>query len=205
MTDWRIDERDFAGAEHLDADYVARYEAKAQFDPTEDVAALEALGMGPASTVIDLGAGTGVFAFAAAHTGAHIRAVDVSPAMVDAMRQRVDAGGVANVTAIEGGFLSYDHDRPAAMIKPGGIFRLRDLVFDMQPDEVENAMDAWLANAWDDPATGYTADDLAEHLRTEYSTFTWLLEPMLERVGFEILDRTDPPTLFPCYTLRRGN
>ena len=75
----------------------------------------------------------------------------------------------------------------------------------MQPDEVENAMDAWLANAWDDPATGYTADDLAEHLRTEYSTFTWLLEPMLERVGFEILDRTDPPTLFPCYTLRRGN
>ena len=231
MTDWLIDERDFAGAEHLDADYVARYEAKDQFDPTEDVAALEALGMGPASTVIDLGAGTGVFAFAAAHTGAHIRAVDVSPAMVDAMRQRVDAGGVANVTAIEGGFLSYDHDRPpvdfvfsrnalhqlpdfwkvvalrrvAAMIKPGGIFRLRDLVFDMQPDEVENAMDAWLANAWDDPATGYTADDLAEHLRTEYSTFTWLLEPMLERVGFEILDRTDPPTLFPCYTLRRGN
>ena len=89
MTDWRIDERDFAGAEHLDADYVARYEAKAQFDPTEDVAALEALGMGPASTVIDLGAGTGVFAFAAAHTGAHIRAVDVSPAMVAATSAEV--------------------------------------------------------------------------------------------------------------------
>ena len=70
---------------------------------------------------------------------------------------------------------------------------------------------SWLCPAHLRPVIGSiywfarTADDLAEHLRTEYSTFTWLLEPMLERVGFEILDRTDPPTLFPCYTLRRGN
>ena len=79
--DWWIDEGDFAGAEHLDAAYVAGYEAKAQFDPTDDIVALEALGMGPGSTVVDLGAGTGVFAFAAAATGADVFAVDVSPAM----------------------------------------------------------------------------------------------------------------------------
>ena len=29
-----------------------------------------------------------------------------------------------------------------------------------------------------------------EHVRDEHSTFTWLLEPMLERVGFRIADAT---------------
>lgn len=226
---WWIDEGDFAGAEHLDAAYVAGYEAKAQFDPTEDIVALEALGMGPDSTLVDHGAGTGVFAFAAAATGADVFAVDVSPAMTAAMRQGCQAADVDNLTVVEAGFLSYEHEGPpadfvfsrnalhqlpdfwkvvalrrvAAIIKPGGIFRLRDLAYDLEPDDVEATMDDWLANAWTDPATGYVAEDLAEHLRTEYSTFTWLLEPMLDRVGFEILDRTDPPTLFPCYTLRR--
>ena len=28
------------------------------------------------------------------------------------------------------------------------------------------------------------------HLRTEYSTFTWILEPMLERAGFSIRRRS---------------
>ena len=227
--DWWIDEGDFAGAEHLDAAYVAGYEAKAQFDPTDDIVALEALGMGPGSTVVDLGAGTGVFAFAAAATGADVFAVDVSPAMTAVMRQRCRDEDIDNVTVTEAGLLSYEHEGPladfvfsrnalhqlpdfwkvialrrvAALIKPGATFRLRDLAYDLEPDAVEATIDDWLANAWSDPTTGYVAEDLAEHLRTEYSTFTWLLEPMLERVGFEILDRTPPPTLYPCYTLRR--
>ena len=30
--------------------------------------------------------------------------------------------------------------------------------------------------------------DLEEHIRDEHSTFTWLLEPMMERSGFQIED-----------------
>jgi hypothetical protein len=30
----------------------------------------------------------------------------------------------------------------------------------------------------------------AEHVRDEHSTFTWLLEPMIELAGFELVDAT---------------
>jgi hypothetical protein len=35
---------------------------------------------------------------------------------------------------------------------------------------------------------GWTRAELAEHVRDEHSTFTWLLEPMLDRAGFDLLD-----------------
>jgi hypothetical protein len=35
---------------------------------------------------------------------------------------------------------------------------------------------------------GWTRADLEEHVRDEHSTFTWLLEPMIERAGFTITD-----------------
>lgn len=42
--------------------------------------------------------------------------------------------------------------------------------------------------------------NLAEHVREEHSTFTWLLEPMLERVRFEIRDRSlIPPRTYAAY------
>ena len=37
---------------------------------------------------------------------------------------------------------------------------------------------------------GWTRDELAEHVRDEHSTFTWLLEAMIERAGFDIIDAT---------------
>jgi hypothetical protein len=55
-------------------------------------------------------------------------------------------------------------------------------IFDSQPTEAEGVLDAWLDGAAEDPAFGYTRDDLAEHLRTGASTFRWL-EPMLVTGG----------------------
>src|SRR6266511_2020211 len=55
-------------------------------------------------------------------------------------------------------------------------------------------LDAWLARAPDDAARGWTAEELATHIRDEYSTYTWLLEPMLERVGFDIVEREHSPS-----------
>ena len=73
---------------HLDADYVAAYDEKSPTDWSEDVATLQALGIGPTSTVVDLGAGTGTFALAIAPHVARVVAVDVSEPMVAAMRAR---------------------------------------------------------------------------------------------------------------------
>ena len=40
--------------------------------------------------------------------------------------------------------------------------------------------------AADSPEEGWTRDELETHLRQEYSTFTWLLEPMSRHAGFQI-------------------
>jgi hypothetical protein len=71
---------------------------------------------------------------------------------------------------------------------PGAILWLRDLIYAFEPAEVERVMAGWFGAAVDDPAEGYTAQDLATHIRTEFSTFTWLLEPMLAHAGFRLLD-----------------
>lgn len=58
----------------------------------------------------------------------------------------------------------------------------------------------WLDGAAADPALGYTRDDYIEHIRTEYSTFRWLLEPMLAATGFEVESVTFHGPLYGAYT-----
>jgi SAM-dependent methyltransferase len=93
--------------------------------------------------------------------------------------------------------------RIASMLQPGGVLRLHDLVFDFEPADAAERVEAWMAGAVTDSATGYTAGELAAHTRGEFSTYTWLLEPMLERTGFEILERGTRRGAYAAYTCRR--
>jgi len=223
LPNWHLDELAHAGREHLDASYVAAYDEKSPTDWSEDVAVLRALGIGATSTVNDLGAGTGAFARAIAPHVARVVAVDVSEPMVAAMRAQ-------GIDAVRAGFLGYEHagtppdavftrntlhhlpdfwkaialERVGRLLRPGGVLRLRDLVYSFEPAEADAAITQWLATAPDDPRAGWTAAELAEHVREEHSTFTWLLEPMLERAGFEIRDRSLSPTrTYGAYTCIR--
>jgi SAM-dependent methyltransferase len=206
-----------AGAEHLDPAYVAGYDRKAAFDPTDD---LRELGLGANSTVIDLGAGTGTFAAAAATVCKRVIAVDVSPAMLDAVRAR----GVPNVECVQAGFLSYEGDgadvvytrnalhhlpdfwkaialkRVAGLLPLGGVLRLRDLVFSFEPQDAEHRIAEWLDRAAERPEDGWTREELETHLREEHSTFAWLLEPMLEHAGFEIESAEYRGGVYAAYT-----
>jgi hypothetical protein len=65
-TPWWLDEQAYAGQEHLDPAYVARYEQKAGFDPEEDLEVLQRHGLGRDCTLLDLGAGPGTFAITVA-------------------------------------------------------------------------------------------------------------------------------------------
>lgn len=205
---WLFDEIAHAGGEHLRAEYVAAYDAKSGTTWTEAVETLLGLGVDQTSTVVDLGAGTGSFALAIAPHVQRVVAVDVSEAMVTAMRSR-------GVEAVRAGFLTYEHEgnlpsavvsrnalhhlpdfwkalaleRVARLLVPGGVLLLSDLIYSFDPPEAEDAIAAWLASAPTDPTIGWAAQELAEHVAVEYSTFSWLLEPMLERAGFEIRER----------------
>ncbi len=228
MTDaWMLDELAHAGPEHLDDAFIAGYDRKQGYpDADEDLAEFEAHGLGPDSRVVDLGAGTGQFAIPAARRFGHVTAVDVSPAMVAALNERAARAGLANLDCVTAGFLSYTHDGPPAdgvhtrnalhqipdfwkaialqriadVLKPGGVLRLEDLIYDFQPGEAREVFTDWFAGAATNPADGYTAADFAEHIRTEFSTFRWLLEPMLTAAGFEIAEVSFWGRLYGGYT-----
>ncbi len=91
-------------------------------------------------------------------------------------------------------------DRIAALLRPGGVLRLHDLIFDFQPGEAAMVFRQWMDGAADDPTLGYTGDDYAEHVRTEFSTFRWLLEPMLSVAGFEIVNSSFRNFVYGAYT-----
>jgi ubiquinone/menaquinone biosynthesis C-methylase UbiE len=222
VTSWMLDELAHAGPEHLDPDFVAGFDRKQGPDPVDDAAILREHGIGADSTVVDLGTGTGRFALAVAPHVRRVVAVDVSPAMLAHVRDQAPA----NVELVQAGFLSYEHDGPPAdavytrhalhqipdfwkalaldriarILRPGGVLRLRDLIYDFPPADAPAILDAWLDGAVTDPARGYTREDLAEHVRTEYSTFRWLLEPILDAAGFEILDADFRGRIYGAYT-----
>lgn len=227
---WYPDELASAGEEHLDPEYVAMYDRKSATDPSDDVAILRAHGLGPESVVIDLGGGTGTFAEAVAPLCGRVVVVDISPAMLAALRTRIEQNRLSNVEVVQAGLLSYEHhgepadvvysrntlhhlpdfwkavalSRIAGMLKPGGIFRLHDLVYAFDAADAPEIFEAWLSRAQLRPEDGWTRPELETHIREEYSTFSWLLEPMLERAGFEILDanKRDSKT-YGAYTCRK--
>ena len=224
-----LDELALAGPEHLDPAYVAGYDRKAAFDPADDLAELQGLGLDETATLVDFGAGTGTFAVAAAEVCRRVVAVDVSPAMTAAIRGRVARFGLLNVEVVRAGFVGYRHEGPpadfvytrnalhhlpdfwkaialerlASVLRPGGILRLRDLVYACEPGEAEEVVSAWLDDAAEQPEDGWTRAEREEHVRDEFSTFSWLLEPMLERAGFEIERAAFRAGIYADYACRK--
>lgn len=175
----------------------------------ENAAIISALALQPSNTIADFGCGTGAFVLQAARQCAAVHAIDVSNAMLDYTQWRASNAGLANVFCHHGGFLTYVHtDTPldaivstmalhhlpdfwkqealyrlASFLKPGGRFLLADVVFS------EKEYEAHIARWMEDMTAQVGADmapDLESHLCTEFSTFTWIMEGLLDRAGFRI-------------------
>ena len=212
LPSWYLDEQAHAGAVHLDASYEATYDEKAGAQRLVDPDRLSELGLTAESTLVDLGAGTGLFAAAAAAMCKRVVAADVSEPMVAAIRANALAAGATNLEAVQAGFLSYQHtgepadfvyvrhafhqlpdfwkamalERIASFMRPGGMLWVRDLFFSCEPSEIDDVVEAWLSKAPANSGAGWTRGELDIHLRDEFSTYTWLFEAMLKRAGFEI-------------------
>jgi SAM-dependent methyltransferase len=209
---WFPDETAYAGRENFDEAHVARYDGKEDADADAEVRLLQDAGMTRSSRVVEFGPGTGQFTVCVARSCAHVTAVDVSPVMLERLEARVR--GQENVDVVRAGFLSYVHEGPPAdvvysrlalhhlpdfwkaialtrlrqILRPGGLLRLWDVVYDFDPSDAVDRIEAWCASGTDAVDTGWTRAELEEHVRDEHSTFTWLLEPILARAGFATLD-----------------
>ena len=193
--------------------------AKMDARAADEVELLRSWGLDESSVVVDLGCGTGQFALAAAAVCRRVVAVDVSPVMRERLRTKLDESAVDNVEIAAAGFLTYDHAgdradivysryalhhlpdfwkvvalrRVRSMLRPGGIFRLWDVVYGFDPDEADERIEAWCAPFGDEVEGDWARWEMEEHVRDEHSTFTWLLEAMFERTGFtvEVADYSD--------------
>jgi len=212
---WLLDERAHAGREHFDEQHGRRYDAKDDAQAVQEIQLLQDAGvLVPESVVVDLGAGSGQFTLAVAEACRRVVAVDVSPVMLAQLSEKLDRSPASNVEVAPAGFLTYEHSgdpadlvysrlalhhlpdfwkaialgRIADMLRPGGAFRLWDVVYSFEAADAEKRIEAWIAETMSaDVERGWTRPELTEHVRDENSTFTWLLEPMIARAGFEII------------------
>ena len=229
---WLLDEAATAGRENLDAGHVGRYDAKEDAGAAAEVALLRRWGVGADSVVVDMGAGTGQFTLAVAPVCARVVAVDVSEVMLAALRAKVAAVRAGNVEVVRAGFLTYEHTgapadvvysryalhhlpdawkaialtRMRRFLRPGGLLRLWDVVYDFAPEDAEERFEAWCATGGDggpEAAGGWSRVEYEEHVREEHSTFAWLLEAMIGRAGFTVEEAEHSDDgIFARYLLR---
>ncbi|MER3434228.1 MAG: SAM-dependent methyltransferase [Leptolyngbya sp. ERB_1_1] len=213
LPDWYFSEYNMAGVDFEDAAQVEVFDLKQlSSTPEKEQALVSRLGISSEQTVIDLGAGTGTFAIQAALTGATIYAIDISQAMLTYAQNKAQKAGVTNIQFHQAGFLTYEHCghladlvvtkaalhilpdfwkmiaflKVASMLKPGGRFFLRDVIFSFPPVEYETAINAWIKRAAKPEGEGWTKQDYEMHVREEHSTFAWIIEGMLKQAGFNI-------------------
>lgn len=212
---WYFDESQMAGVDFEDAAQVEAFDLKQPSStPEKEQALVLRLGISSGHTIIDLGAGTGTFAIQAAITGASAHAIDISQAMLTYAQSKAQKAGVTSIQFHQAGFLTYEHNgnsadfvvtkaalhilpdfwkmvaflRIASMLKPGGIFYLRDAIFSFPPVKYETAVNAWIERAAKPEGEGWTAKDYEMHVREEHSTFAWIIEGMLKQAGFNIVE-----------------
>ncbi len=212
---WGLDEISTAGRENLDPVHASRYDSKEDAEAAKEVGLLISLGLNDGKDVVDLGAGTGQFAVTAAAVCDRLVAVDVSEVMLDQLRAKVAERGIRNIEIVNAGFVTYEHaGRPADFVysrwalhqipdfwkslaltrmrralRAGGVLRLSDIVYCFEPSEAEERLEAWCATLPEVGCAGeWVRSDIVEHIHDEHSTYSWLLEPMIERCGFRIED-----------------
>ena len=214
---WQYDETIQIGTDYQNEDEVRNYDKHMQKLRDVDAEASEirtALEISQNSTIWEIGTGTGECALALAANAKHIYATDISPAMLNYARLKAAQRQITNVTFNNGGFLSgfqpeeqVDgiisqlalHHLPdfwkarafntvAKKLKPNGRFYLRDVVFSPgttdKDDFFQMVIGGIKAQAGEE-----VAQKTIEHIKSEFSTFDWILEGMIARSGMKLIEK----------------
>jgi len=186
---------------------------------------VEKLELPTGARVLEIGTGTGAFAREVAPLCAEVTAIDISPVMLEYAARRASECGVTNIAFRESGFLTHDaepesydavvsglalHHLPDVWkavalerihewLKPGGLLSLRDVVFDWRRE----TPGAYFERIAGPPMPEASRHALLRHIRQEYSTLAWIMEGLLVRAGFEILDQQHDGAFLSDYVCRK--
>jgi ubiquinone/menaquinone biosynthesis C-methylase UbiE len=214
---WIFPEFSPVGVDLASTEAVRRYDRNQGTDPERDNALLDRLGVGPGTRFVDLACGTGSLVVEAARRGADAHGVDVAEEMLALTRRRAAEAGVA-VSLHHAGFLSYEHAGPPAdvvttrsalhqlpdfwkqaallriapYLRPGGLLYVWDLMFSFPPAEYAEQVQRMVDELGRPDGEGFTRADFEAHVREEFSTYTWILEGLVERAGFTVEESRFP-------------
>lgn len=173
---------------------------------------LDTLGLEEGAALIDFGSGTGSFAIRAAARGVKVYAVDVSETMIAKAKAKAEQAGVSGIEFHHAGFLTYEHPEGSAdaiattfafhhlpdfwkgvalkrmnrMLKAGGHLYIHDVI--MEDSQALERIDAFIERQGK-VGGDFLREDAAGHFRDEYSTYDWVMDGLLERAGFRIVNK----------------
>jgi ubiquinone/menaquinone biosynthesis C-methylase UbiE len=212
---WRWDEITQIGTDYESVEEVRAYDKRMSefrdFD-TENKEIMAALGLGPDSAVLDIGAGTGKFALAAARVCRKVVCADVSAKMLEFCSLRARESGLSNMEFARAGFLTFPgecesfdavltslalHHLPdlwksAALanihswLKKDGLFYLQDVVFDFPPGGRSEYFERITSEFKPDSMR----PSFVRHIKQEHSSENWVIRGIIERAGFMILSES---------------
>ncbi|HPS58584.1 MAG TPA: methyltransferase domain-containing protein [Spirochaetota bacterium] len=216
MKNWVYDEYKHCGVDYSDAKQAEDYDnqhRKFRDYEKEFNEMIEFLSPGNTRelSMLDLGCGTGATSIYAAKVFKKVYGIDVSGMMISQAKRKAEKEGISNIEFINAGFLTYSHkDEPVDLLitraalhhlpdfwkqaaflrmnrvlKKGGILYIFDVVFHFDPRGYEVKIDDWVSE-FEKKAGKKIRDEVETHIRDEHSTFSWILEGMIERAGFKI-------------------
>lgn len=213
---WQYDELRQIGVDYANLEEVEKYDARMRKlrDINAEINTLvEAVTPARKSIILELGTGTGEFATALAKLCRKVVAVDVSPVMLEYAWKKAQSRKISNIDFRHAGFLTFKeapeqfdlvftqlalHHLPDfwkaialknihALLKEGGKFFLKDVVYPSAIDDYTPFFNGIIQGIENSVGAEFTKEIIA-HVKKEYSTLDWILEGMLKKAGFSILE-----------------
>ena len=141
--------------------------------------------------------------------------------MLDYARNKAIERSVNNISFVNAGFLSYEHQGEPldlvvssialhhlpdfwklmalkninSILKDKGKFYLHDVVFSFDTNNFEKAVEDWINQSKDDRMR----KNMRKHISEEFSTTNWIMEEIIEHAGFSIKYKEYKSDFFASY------